>query len=57
MYERAIAADNYFEDQESTLNYYNVYIEKYSAEGNKELIYLAKTRVKHIKQEMHLNEE
>lgn len=57
MYERAIAADNYFKDKKTTLNYYKVYLNKYSVDGNDDLINLAEIRAKDIKEELHLNGE
>ncbi len=57
LYERAIAADNYFKDKKSVLNYYQAYLDKYSKQGNSELIYLAGIRIKDIKEELHLNGE
>ncbi len=57
LYERAIAADNYFKDKKSVLNYYQSYLDKYSNKGNFELIHLAGIRIKDIREELHLNEE
>jgi len=57
LYERAIAADNYFKDKKAVLNYYQAYLGKYSKNGNSELIYLAEIRIKDIKEELHLNGE
>jgi len=57
LYERAIAADNYFKDKKSVLNYYQAYLDKYSSKGNFELIHLAQIRIKDIKEELHLNGE
>ena len=57
LYERAIAADNYFKDKKAVLNYYQAYLEKYSKKGNDGLIYLAEIRIKDIREELHLNGE
>ncbi|HSM63449.1 MAG TPA: hypothetical protein VK833_05875, partial [Gillisia sp.] len=57
LYERAIAADNYFKDKQAVLNYYQAYLSKYSKKGNDGLIYLAEIRIKDIKEELHLNGE
>ncbi|WP_010231680.1 tetratricopeptide repeat protein [Gillisia marina] len=57
LYERAIAADNYFKDKKAVLNYYQSYLGKYSKKGNESLIYLVEIRIKDIKEELHLNGE
>ena len=57
LYERAIAADNYFKDLGTRINYYEIYINKFEAEGNKDLIYLAKTRLKDLRKDQHLFKE
>ncbi|RKS55897.1 Flp pilus assembly protein TadD [Gillisia mitskevichiae] len=57
LYERAIAADNYFKDKKAVLNYYQAYLSKYSKKGSEELIYLAEIRIRDIKEELHLNGE
>ncbi|MDT0643855.1 tetratricopeptide repeat protein [Zunongwangia sp. F363] len=57
LYERAIAADNYFEDLETRMNYYKAYLNKYDPQGNEGMIYLARNRVSDIKKEMHMAEE
>jgi tetratricopeptide (TPR) repeat protein len=57
LYERAVAADNYFKDEKAVLNYYQAYLGKYSKNGNSELIYLAEIRIKDINEELHLNAE
>ena len=57
LYERAIAADNYFKDKKSVLNYYEAYLSKYSKKGNGELVYLAEIRIKDIREELHLKGE
>ena len=57
LYERAIAADNYFKDFETRINYYVVYLNKFEAEGNEDLIYLTKTRLKDLRKDQHLFKE
>jgi len=57
LYERAIAADNYFKDLETRINYYVSYLNKFEEKGNKDLIYLAKTRLKDLRKDLHLFEE
>lgn len=54
LYERAIAADNYFKDLGTRINYYVVYLNKFEAEGNEGLIYLAKTRLKDLRKQQHM---
>lgn len=53
LYERAIAADNYFADLKTRMNYYRAYLNKYENSGNERLILLAKNRVQDIKEELH----
>ncbi|WP_373058395.1 tetratricopeptide repeat protein [Zunongwangia sp. H14] len=57
MYERAIAADNYFKDLETRMNYYKAYLNKYDPKGNEGMIYLARNRVSDIKKEIHMAEK
>lgn len=57
LYERAIAADNYFKDLETRINYYELYLKKFETEGNEDLIYLAKTRLKDLRKDQHLLDE
>jgi len=57
LYERAIAADNYFKDLGTRINYYVGYLNKFEAKGNHDLIYLAKTRLKDLRKDQHLFEE
>jgi len=56
LYERAIAGDNYFKDKKAVLNYYQSYLDKYSKNGNSELIYLAEIRIKDIREDCTLTE-
>ena len=57
LYERAIAADNYFKDLETRINYYELYLKKFEAEGNEDLIYLSKARLKDLRKDQHLLDE
>lgn len=54
LYERAIAADSYYKDLETRLNHYQAYLNKYEERGSRELVQLAKRRVKDIREEMHM---
>lgn len=56
MLERAIAADAYFEDRESILNYYQQYLDKYEETGNKNMVEMAKFRKQELKKEIHMAE-
>ena len=55
LYERAIAADNYFKDLETRRNYYQAYLNKFGLTGSNNLVHLAKRRIKDINEELHLN--
>lgn len=57
LYERAIAADNYFKDLETRVNYYRAYLNKYDPRGNRYLINLAKNRIHDLKTEIHMSKE
>jgi tetratricopeptide (TPR) repeat protein len=57
LYERAIAADNYFKDKNAVLNYYHAYLGKFSKDGNESLIYLTEIRIRDIKEELHLKRQ
>ncbi|MCF4100225.1 tetratricopeptide repeat protein [Gillisia sp. M10.2A] len=54
LYERAVAADNYFKDMQSVLKYYQAYLNKYEKEGEEHLVYLAQIRMKDIRKDLHL---
>lgn len=56
MYERAVAADNYFADLKTKINYYQAYLNKYGEEGSAPFPYLVKTRLQDLKEELHLSE-
>lgn len=55
LYERAIVADSYFKDLETRKNYYQAYLNKFEELGSRNLIYLAKRRVRDIQEELHLD--
>lgn len=57
LYEKAVAADNYFKDKKTVLNYYQAYLNKYAADGNINLVFLTLTRMRDIREEMHLKGE
>ncbi len=54
LYERAIAADNYYKDKTTVLNHYKAYLNRYEAKGDESLIFLAQSRMKDIREELHL---
>lgn len=56
LFERAIAADSYFEDLETRRNYYQAYLNRFEDSGNQRLVRLAKIRVQDIREEMHLDQ-
>ncbi len=55
LYERAIAADNYFEDLETRRNYYQAYVNKFEELGSRNLLYLAKRRIRDLDEEIHMS--
>lgn len=57
LYERAIAADNYFADLKTKLDFYQAYLNKYGEAGNEDMIYLTKTRMRDLRKELHLTAE
>ncbi|HET7360603.1 MAG TPA: tetratricopeptide repeat protein [Salinimicrobium sp.] len=57
LYERAIAADNYFADLKTRMNYYRAYLNQYESSGNERLILLAKNRIQDIREELHQKEK
>lgn len=57
LYEKAIAADNYYKDKTTVLNHYKAYLNRYEADGNESLIFLVKSRMRDIKTELHLKGE
>lgn len=54
LYERAVVADNYFEDLSTIISYYQSYIDKYDSIGDERLTELAKLRIADIKKQRHL---
>ena len=57
MYERAIVADSYYKDLQTRLNYYQSYVDRFEEYGSKNLLLLAKRRIKDIREEMHMTAE
>jgi len=55
LYERAIAADNYFKDLQTKIEHYQAYLNKFEGNGNEDMLYLAKTRLSDLRKEQHLN--
>jgi tetratricopeptide (TPR) repeat protein len=56
LYERAVAADNYMADDETVINYYQAYFDKYESIGNDGMLYRAKTRISDLRKKIHLAE-
>nr|WP_255749683.1 tetratricopeptide repeat protein [Gramella crocea] len=54
--ERAIAADAFFEDKKSILNYYRDYLDRYKDIGNAQMIAMSEYRISELKKEIHLSE-
>ncbi len=54
LYERAIAADNFFKDRASVIRFYQAYLNQYATRGDPALINFSKRRISQIKREMHL---
>lgn len=54
MFERAIAADSYYRDLETRLNYYRAYLEKFGQDGSSRMVKLAESRIKDIREEIHM---
>jgi len=54
-YQLAVAADNYFEDKESVMQYYETYLKKYSETGKMQN--LAKQRISDLKKELHYTKD
>lgn len=54
MYERAIAADSYFDHLETRLSYYQAYLDRFKELGSPNLLLLARRRVKDIQEEIHM---
>ncbi len=54
MYERAIAADSYYEDLQTRLRFYEEYLERFEEYGSRNLVLLAKRRAKDIREEIHM---
>lgn len=55
LYERATVADAYFKDLETRRNYYQAYLNQFEELGSRNLVHLAKRRIKDINEELHLS--
>ncbi len=55
LYERAVAADNYFKDIRTKIDHYQAYLNKFEGKGNEDMIYLSKSRMSDLRKELHLN--
>lgn len=56
LYERAVAADNYYKDDKAAISYYQDYLNKYENIGNAGMLSRAKNRISDLKKKMHLAE-
>ncbi|WBL25284.1 tetratricopeptide repeat protein [Zunongwangia sp. HGR-M22] len=58
MYERAVAADNYFKDLDTKINYYQAFWNKYYGDDPnylaKDMLYLTKNRISDLKEKKHM---
>ena len=58
LYERAVAADNYFKDVDTRINYYQTFWDKYYGEDSnylaKDMLYLTKNRISDLKEKKHM---
>ncbi|MDN3595488.1 tetratricopeptide repeat protein [Zunongwangia endophytica] len=61
MYERAVAADNYFKDLDTRINYYQAFWNKYYGDDAnylaKDMLYLTKNRISDLKEKRHMEAE
>ena len=57
LYEKAVAADNYYKDRELVLQHYKNYLRKYEEQGNPGMLSLTRNRIKDIKKKLHLEAE
>ena len=55
LFERAIAADNYFEDLQSKITYYQDYLDKYSELGKESMVGFAERRKTELREQLHLS--
>ncbi|MEP6262268.1 MAG: tetratricopeptide repeat protein [Gillisia sp.] len=55
LYERAVAADNYFKDIQTKIDHYRAYINRFEGRGNEDMLYLAKNRISDLRKELHLS--
>ena len=58
LYERAVAADNYFKDIDTRINYYQAFWNKYNGKDAnylaKDMLYLTKNRISDLKEKKHM---
>lgn len=55
LFEKAIAADNYYEDLEMKINLYQNYLDRYSAKGNGSMVSFAESRKNDLREQLHLS--
>lgn len=55
LYEKAIAADNYFKDLSTKINHYEAFLKKYESIGDEQMLQLARNRLQDLKREQHLS--
>ena len=55
LYQLAVAADNYYENMETVLPFYENYIKSYLKDGS--YLEMAQSRVSDIKKELHFNSD
>ncbi|WP_157514518.1 tetratricopeptide repeat protein [Christiangramia portivictoriae] len=53
--ELALTADRYFKDKKSVIEHYERYLDKYSGNGNSNMIEIAKYRLSELKKEVHFS--
>lgn len=56
LYERAVAADNYYKDDQMVIDYYQDYFNKYQNIGNAGMLSRAKNRISDLKKKVHFAE-
>lgn len=57
LYERAVAADNYYKDDKAAISYYEDYFKKYENIGNEGMLSRTKNRISDLKKKIHLAEK
>ncbi len=56
LFERAIAADNYYEDLQTKIDFYGEYLEKFRAGGQQAMIGFAEHRQRELREKLHLSQ-